>query len=64
MFEFKFGAHWGRYTEDRDCQVLWSVGLRTESDLTSVLERVTAAGTPTQDISGIEEAQVFIPVIL
>jgi hypothetical protein len=38
--------------------VLWSVGLRNESDLASVLERVTAGGTPTQDISSIEEAQV------
>ncbi|KAK9904777.1 hypothetical protein WJX75_002298 [Coccomyxa subellipsoidea] len=49
-----------RYTEDRECQVLWSVGLRNESDLASVLERVTAGGTPTQDISSIEEAQVHV----
>ena len=47
-----------RYTEDRDCQVLWSVGLQSESDLTSLLSRVSEAGIPTQDISSLEEAQV------
>ncbi|CAL8464367.1 g3902 [Coccomyxa elongata] len=49
-----------RYTEDRECQVLWSVGLRNESDLGSLLKRVNAAGIPTQDISGLEEAQVHV----
>ena len=38
--------------------MLWSVGLRNESDLGSLLERINAAGIPTQDISGLEEAQV------
>ena len=47
-----------RYTEDRDCQVLWSVGLQSESDLASLLSRVSEAGIPTQDISSLEEAQV------
>ena len=47
-----------RYTEDRDCQVLWSVGLQNESDLASLLQRAGEAGIPTQDISSLQEAQV------
>ncbi|CAK0786451.1 hypothetical protein CVIRNUC_009664 [Coccomyxa viridis] len=49
-----------RYTEDRDCQVLWSVGLHNESDLASLLQRAGEAGIPTQDISSLQEAQVHV----
>ena len=51
-----------RYTEDRDCQVLWSVGLHNESDLASLLQRAGEAGIPTQDISSLQEAQVTVSI--
>ena len=59
----KSAEHRCRYTEDRDCQVLWSVGLHNESDLASLLQRAGEAGIPTQDISSLQEAQVSVPVL-
>ena len=40
--------------------MLWSVGLHNESDLAVLLQRAGKAGTPTQDISSLQEAQVYV----
>ena len=42
--------------------MLWGLGIRHPSEVAKLEERLTTAGFPTIDISGIEAAQVHSPL--
>ena len=44
--------------------MLWGLGIRHPSEVAKLEERLTTAGFPTIDISGIEAAQVLSPLWL
>lgn len=53
--EFKY-----RYTAGTDAHVLFSVGIRNASEVQDLVQRLNAKGFATDDISGIEAAQVHL----
>lgn len=53
--EFKY-----RYSAGSVAQVLWGVGFRAPEQLEALLGRLNAAGMRTQDLSGMEVAQVHL----
>ena len=46
-----------RYSAGSDAHVLWGVGIREREQVTALMARLSTAGLPTLDISGIEAAQ-------
>ena len=53
--EFKY-----RYSAGSDAQILWGAGIREQSELTSIISALEAAGMPTMDVSKMEAAQLHL----
>ncbi|CAL5220401.1 g2410 [Coccomyxa viridis] len=53
--EFKY-----RFSAAAEAHVLWGLGIRHPSEVAKLEERLTTAGFPTIDISGIEAAQIHL----
>lgn len=48
-----------RYSAGEHAHILFSVGIKDASDLSSLMQRLNDRNMPTQDLSGIEAAQVL-----
>ena len=46
-----------RFSAASEAHILWGVGIRERGEVAALMERLSAAGLPTLDISGIEAAQ-------
>lgn len=51
-----------RYSAASEAHVLWGLGIRHPSEVAKMEQRLSTAGFPTIDISGIEAAQVHSAV--
>ncbi len=47
-----------RYSAGDQAHILFSVGIKDASELSSLMQRLNDKNMPTQDLSGIEAAQV------
>lgn len=47
-----------RYSAGDQAHILFSVGIKDATELSSLIQRLNDKGMPTQDLSGIEAAQV------
>lgn len=56
-FHLLLAADACRYSAGSDAHVLWGVGIREREQVTALMARLSTAGLPTLDISGIEAAQ-------
>ena len=47
-----------RYSAGEQAHILFSVGIKDATELSSLIQRLNDKNMPTQDLSGIEAAQV------